>query len=91
MIYLHIRSAIYRIKLNYLLNDESKDATFIVKTGSETAAISEMLNDMGTLYAETHIYEKIVAECEEMFNFKLAPRLERNCSAQIKFVNYFLT
>lgn len=68
-------SAIYRIKLKYLLNDESQEATFIVKTGSATSAIQEMLIDMGTFDSETHIYEIILTELKKMFpNFKIAPR-----------------
>lgn len=75
MIFFIICSAIYRIRLNYLLNGESKEVTFIVKTGSETSAISEMLNDMGTFDMETNIYENILTECEKLFtNFKVSPR-----------------
>lgn len=75
MTFFIICSAIYRIKLSYLLNGELKDTNFIVKTGSESSAISEMLNDMGTFDMETSIYENILTECEKLFtNFKVSPR-----------------
>lgn len=68
-------SAIYRAKLSYLLNQQPKEMTFIIKTTSTTSAISEMLENMGTFDSETIVYEKILTECEKLFpDIKFAPR-----------------
>lgn len=68
-------SAIFRVKLNYLLHGEAKEITVIIKTSSATSAISEMLEDLGTFEGEAHVYSNILDECKKLFpNFKLAPR-----------------
>lgn len=68
-------SAIYRVSLSYLLIDEEKEVTFILKTSSSSGAISEMLEEMGTFPAETHIYTSILPEMAKLIpDFKIAPR-----------------
>jgi hypothetical protein len=69
-------AAIYRVTLNYLLNDqESKKVSFILKTNPLSGAIAEMLSDMGTFEGETHIYAKVLSECEKLLpGLKIAPR-----------------
>lgn len=68
-------SAIFRVTLDYLLNDESKETTLIVKTSSASSVLSEMLEEMGTSDAEAHIYKSILNECEKLMpNLKIAPR-----------------
>lgn len=69
-------SAIYRVSLNYLLNDNKKQTTLIFKTKPETSAVSEMLENMGTFEGESHVYTNILTECEKLSpDFKIAPRL----------------
>lgn len=67
-------SAVYRVTLKYLINNETKEASFILKTNSSSSAIAEMLEEMGTFKAETNIYANILPQCEKLLNFKLAPR-----------------
>jgi Ecdysteroid kinase-like family len=68
-------SAIYRVKLNYLLNEVPKETTLIFKRKTESSALSEMLDSMGTFEGETHVYMKILTECEKLApSFKIAPR-----------------
>lgn len=69
-------SAIYRVTLKYSLsNDDLKEKSFVLKTNPELSALSELLDEMGTFKNETHVYEKIITECEKSFsNFKIAPR-----------------
>lgn len=72
-------SAIYRAKLSYLLNQQPKEASFIIKTTSASSAISELLENMGTFDHETHIYQKVLTECEKLFpDTKLSPRYAMN-------------
>lgn len=68
-------SAIYRVKLNYLLRGEAKETTLILKTSSQIEAITGLLDELGTFEAETQVYEKVLAECYKLFpSFKIAPR-----------------
>lgn len=68
-------SAIYRVSMSYLLNDEPKEATFIVKTSPASSALSEMLEEMGTFEAETNVYANILPECEKLQpDIKFAPK-----------------
>lgn len=69
-------SSIYRIKLNYLLNDEQKQVTLIFKTKPDGGALSEMLENMDTFASETHIYNNVLAECEKTADFKVAPKYD---------------
>lgn len=66
-------SAVFRVTLNYLLNDNPKESSFIVKTTSQSNAVSEMLGEMGVFDGEQNIYEKILPQCEKA-KFKIAPR-----------------
>lgn len=68
-------SAIYRVKLNYLLNEVPKQTTLIFKTKPEQSAVSEMLDNMGTFEGETHVYMNVLTECGKLApSFKIAPR-----------------
>lgn len=67
-------SAIFRVTISYLLHDKEKETTFIVKARSETGAISEMLDDVGTFEGESHVYS-ILGECQKLLpELKIAPR-----------------
>lgn len=68
-------SAIFRVSLNYLLDDKPKEVTLILKANSQNSAISDMLEEMGTFDGETQIYEQVLGECKKLIpDFHIAPR-----------------
>lgn len=68
-------SQIFRATLNYLLNGEPKETSFILKTSPASDAVSAMLEEMGTFPGEAHIFENVIPECQRMIpNFTIAPR-----------------
>lgn len=68
-------SAIYRVSMNYLLLDQPKELTFVVKTSPESSLLSDMLDEMGTFAVESFFYTNLKENCEKLIpNFKIAPR-----------------
>lgn len=67
-------SSIYRIKLNYLLNDEHKCTTLIFKAKPDGGELAEFLENMDTFGSEANVYTKILSECEKMIDLDVAPR-----------------
>lgn len=72
-------SAVFRVTISYLLRDEPKETSVIVKTSSESSAVSEMLSEMGTFESEAHVYSTVLTECGKyLTNFKIAPKYDNS-------------
>jgi hypothetical protein len=67
-------SSIYRVKLNYLLNDVQKQVTLIFKTKPDGGEVSEMLESMDTFANEAHVYTSVLSQCEKLIDLSIAPR-----------------